>query len=254
MIFEERFMDGELIVQDKYALDKCNPEVDSMFLTANTYYLLQKKASHSVLGRFAHFDDKRNVIFRRFDRPGAREGAPYNNPNNLSRDNLIGMINYCGWRGWENCAKSVAKQILLRGSFFQNTHTTEGKRKLLPDFCGPSSWAVIVRACALPTLLALPLLLILDAITTLQTLFTVLLTPANKASTVYHTLATLHRATVKQPTPFSLLNYRLFLKLRKPVPGYEAESGVISALKYYSRSSFDPPIYEVAEKFLKENA
>jgi hypothetical protein len=248
-VFSEQFHDGELIVQDKYALYKCNPEVDSMFLTANTYYFLQRKFHFSPF--YTKVGDE--FFARRFYQAGARANAPYNQPSNLSRDNHIGFINYLGWTGETELAKSAAKQILLRGSFFQNTHTTLGERKLLPDFCGPSSWACIVRACSLHSLVAFPLLFILDALALLQTCFTVFFTPADKASTVYHTLATLHRGTVKQPTVFSKLSWKCFVNWRKKVPGYEAESGVISALMYYSRASYDPPIFEIAKQFLKEN-
>lgn len=250
-IFEERFHDGELIVQDKYDLTHCNPEVDSMFLTANTYYLLGKRFNPSP-----YFIGD---IPRRYYKPGVRDGEsgisrPYDNPNNMSRDNLTGMLVYLGWTEEWRLVRTLAKQILFRGSFFANTHDTTGIKKwpkALPDFAGPTTWGLLFRGMNLPTVLTYPILNVLDFYTLLATIYSVALSPAERTSTVYHTFTTLHWSKTKLPTVFSWLAYQTFIRCRKQVSGYPAKNGVISALKYYSRKPFDPPIYEIAERVFR---
>ena len=251
MIFEPRFHDGELVTQSQDCGTRCNPEVDSMFLTSNTYYLLGKKFDHS---KFFTEDGKP----RRYYRSGIRNRPEFTDPRNVSRDNLMGMFVYLGANKEFSITRRLAGDILKRGSFFPNTHTTSGDKKLLPDLCGPSTWATILRSVVsfksnpVVSLLVYPLLHVLDAYNVLKTLFTVYFSPVNRASTVYHTFSSLHFGTKRLPTVFSLLSYKLFTKLRKPVPGYDDKSGVVSALKYYSRGTFDPPIYEIVSQVLRQ--
>lgn len=247
-IFEPRFHDGDLITQAQDCGTQCNPEVDAMFLTANTYYLLGKKFDHTKFFT--------NGKPRRYYRAGIRGRPEFTNPNNVSRDNLMGLIVYLGANDEFTLTRNIASDIIKRGSFFPNTHTTSGESKPLPDFCGFSNWATILRSLISfkkhPVLSALvyPLLNVLDAYTVLKTLFTVYFSPVDRTSTVYHTFSALHFGTKRLPTIFSVLAYKAFVKLRKPVPGYPDESGVVSALKYYSRFSFDPPIYRIVKKVL----
>jgi hypothetical protein len=101
-------------------------------------------------------------------------------------------------------------------------------------------------------ILLLPLLLVCDVFFMLSLVFHVLKScyDPTYASTVYHEVSACFQAKDVFPTPFTAIGRYIFLKFRRPVEGYPAESGVISALKYYSRSSFDPPIFEVSRKLI----
>ncbi len=58
------------------------------------------------------------------------------------------------------------------------------------------------------------------------------------------------RETVQ--TPFSYLAEKIFLNYRNQVPGYEHKESIVSAMKYYSRKSYDPPIQDLVARVVKK--
>jgi len=180
-----------------------------------------------------------------------KETLIYDNPNHVSRDNSLGMIMMMGHFGDRKFVRNFMLQTLLRGSFFQNTHTVKGEKKSFPDFAGPGSWSIMIRSGFSKPILVLlyPLLLLLDIGFMASYLFHVLLSKKDPThtSTVFHMLSGLLLAR-QLPTPFSFIAEKVFLNFRSKVPGFDDEEPVVSALKYYSRSTYDPPIYELGAR------
>lgn len=261
-----------LLIQQKSDGTKINC-IDSMFLTGNTMY--QKALTGSVVW----FDGKPIVevfnnakeayradegVHRRYwhtGKAGANYKSPdevplYTNPNTLSRDNHIGYLILLGYMGNKSEVRKVAENIIKRGSFFQNKITNKGVKKPFADFCGPSQWSILARAMFNKTDLhtfILPLL-ILDFFFMLSILVHVLKSwyDPTYASTVYHEVSALVQAKVTIETPFTKIATFLMFKCRRGVKEFPDKSPVVSALKYYSRGKYDPPIYEVTEELIKK--
>lgn len=141
-----------------------DPEQDAAFHTMHYYFLASKYGQEldymreplkegfsKALAHFTHSDG----VFRRFPTAGMNshlpsfgisEHAHYDRPENLSRDNTLPIILACGEFGEHKAIADFAIKMLKRGSFFQNTYDTQGKKKPLPDFADPSHWSVIARA------------------------------------------------------------------------------------------------------------
>jgi hypothetical protein len=147
-----------------------DPDVDAPFHTMHYYFLASlyrqkydynglplKEGFQYALHKFTHSEG----VFRRFPtegknakdengnlRPsfGISEHSYFNDPKNLSRDNTLPIILACGEFGEVEVLEAFIKNMLKRGSFFQNKYDTQGKRKVLPDFATPDHWSVILRA------------------------------------------------------------------------------------------------------------
>lgn len=185
------------------------------------------------------------------------ESVIWTDPRTVSRDNSIGYICLAGYMGHYKSMRSFAWGVLKRGSFFQNTRTTKGKPKLVPDFCGLTQWSTLLRACFKPgVLVALyPVLLFLDVFFMLSLIFDVLRSKfkPNHCSTVFHTVSAIMQKRVTLPTPFSALGGWVYFKFLSKPDGYIMdEHAVISCLRYYSRASYDPPIYNVTKRLIEE--
>lgn len=179
----------------------------------------------------------------------------YTDPSHVSRDNSMNMIMLLGKLGHHEEVRKILFNIVKRGSFFQNTHTVKGERKFLPDLCGPEQYSVILRASTHKNYLLFlyPLFLFLDLFFLLSILVHVLKSKKDPtyASTVHHYLSAVLQTTDTIQTPFSWLAKKLFLNYRDPVPEFYDKEPIVSAMKYYSRSDYDPPIYETTARVVE---
>lgn len=244
--FEDRFYVDDRIVQDYSRPDLCNPEVDSMYLTSNVNYL-----TDNFFNPFS-FIDPDSGLPRRWNK-ASLNGHPYNSPDNVSRDNLMGFMVYLSSIGLSSWNRRWAKKILSRGSFFFNSKTTKGEKKFLSDFCGPEHWATIIRTLS-PSKYLYPLVYILDIFFAIRIAIHVI-RYTDKASTVLHTLSACKLHATVMPTLISDYAILLFLIKRKVVKGYEMGEdiscgGIYSALKYYSRAPYDPPLHNLGTIFI----
>lgn len=208
------------------------------------------------------FSDRYGVIRRYYENYDKLLGANpeetkrYTNPNHVSRDNSMGYMMLAGHMGNKGFVRNFMFRILKRGSFFQNTHTVKGEKKIVPDFCDPSHWALLLRAGLPKPLLILlyPLFLVLDIFHFISYTFHVIQSwfDPTHTSTVLHMLSgvLMCRSTIQ--TPFSYLAEKVFINYRKQVPGFEDKEPIVSALKYCSRQVYDPPIYEVTERIMRK--
>jgi len=239
--------------------------IDSNFLTTNMVYqksaiggsIWFNKNGLSYMAKNAGIDytASKGVIRRYPENFGKLIGANpeettrYTNPNHVSRDNSMGMMIMQGHFGAKAAVRAFMLNTIKRGSFFQNTHTVKGEKKILPDFCGPEQWALLLR-CGLPKIaliLLYPVLLVLDIFLLLNYSWHVIQSrfiDASHTSTVLHMLSGVLLCRSMQ-TPFSYLSEKIFLNYRAQVPGFEDKEPIVSALKYYSRQTYDPPIYEL---------
>jgi hypothetical protein len=177
------------------------------------------------------------------------------NPNHVSRDNSMGYIMMLGKFGYHEDVRKILLNIVKRGSFFQNTHTVKGERKLLPDLCGPEQYSVILRASTQKKYLLLlyPLILLLDFFFMLSILIHVVKShyDPSHTSTINHELSAVLQAKDTVQTPFSWIAEKLFLNYRLPMIGYPDKENLVSCMKYYSRSSYDPPVYEITARVVE---
>lgn len=242
--------------------DKINA-VDSNFLTTNALYqasvsgddkwldsLSVKACSILAIHRFM----KDGKLIRYQKNIDTEEGKLWTDPRTVSRDNSLGYIILAGHLGESNRLKSYALDILKRGSFFQNTHTTKGERKFLPDFCGPGAWSIILRAIFQNRTSKL-ILYPLDFFWSLSLILHVLKSHTKyfQTSTCFHEVSAIIQSKLTVQTLFSRIGSHVYLNYRKKFdePYYD-DNGVVSALKYYSRAKYDPPIYEITKNALKE--
>lgn len=257
----------------QYLIQKSDSKInciDSNFLTTNIalqkFYLGENwvngddliLVSKSIL---KDYSDRYGVIrryYENFDKllgSNPEETKRYKNPNHVSRDNSMGYLMLSGHIGKKGFVRQFIINMLKRGSFFQNTHTVKGEKKLVPDFCGPSQYALLLRAGLPQPLLILlyPLLLIVDFFYLLSYTFHVLQSwyDPTHTSTVPHMLSGVLTCRSTIQTPFSYLAEKVFINYRKQVPNYEDKEPIVSALKYYSRKPYDPPIYLVGERVLR---
>jgi hypothetical protein len=256
----ERFIDDYTFLVQKTP-DHFNA-VDSNFLTTNALY--QKLASEdnewvngnkctttAILALYRFFTNGK--IRRYHSIQDSEEGRLWTDPRTVSRDNSIGYIILAGFMGETNRVKKIALDILKRGSFFQNTHTTKGKRKFLPDFCGLSTWSIIYRALFQKKSLVL-FLYLLDFFWLLHLIVHVLKSHTKyfQTSTVFHQVSALIQTKLTKETLFSKLGFSFYFLFHRSFKDYfeEGDNGVISALRYYSRAKYDPPIYDITKKSL----
>lgn len=249
--------------------------IDSNFLTSNMLYQKALLGDHSwfngnVLPWVARNvkDDYRTPegSIRRYYKDFTGDQVPigadeaetsrYTNPNHVSRDNSLGFIMMLGKFGYRKAARSLLYKILLRGSFFQNTHTVSGTKKFLPDLCGLEQYSIILRACFTPPilLLLLPLLLVTDLFFLLSIAVHVVKSyyDPTHTSTCLHELSAVAQAKDTFDTPFTILARYLFLNKRRPVPEFPDKEPIVSALKYYSRFTYDPPIFETSSRLVDQ--
>lgn len=236
ILIPERFFDKQtgVIFQPK-RLNTGDRYVDSMFLTTNTAYQLNDKN----LFEKTFYCFYNGTDFMRYLQ-NEENGRLNSSPKNLSRDNFIGMLICLGHFEKKDILKQEALKILKRGSFYQNTRTYLYNKPKIPDFAGPVSWAVILKGLGYKNI-------ILDLFVLMMSIYAVLksrIVP-DHASTVYHEVSTFDY--LKQNSFLTKLANLLYNKYRKGVEGYPSSNGVVSALKYYSRAVYDPPIYEVTE-------
>lgn len=244
--------------------------IDSNFLTTNIafqklYLGEQWVNEYSPLDiskkALKAYSDQYGVIRRYYENfdtllgANPEETARYTNPNHVSRDNSMGYMMLSGHVGEKGFVRSFLWKTIKRFSFFQNTHTVKGEKKIVPDFCGPSQYAILLRAALPKFLLVLlyPLILLLDIFYFLSYTFHVIQSrfDPTHTSTVLHMLSgvLMCRSTIQ--TPFSYLAEKVFINYRKQVPDFEDEEPIVSAMKYYSRKSYDPPVYEVTERVIR---
>jgi hypothetical protein len=240
----ERFIDSRTgcIQQDR---DDGDRNVDSMYLTMNTAYQLDDddyfdlKADYFVNRKWPEVE-----YFRyQYNEASGRENR---DPRNLSRDNFIGMLICLGKFKHTKILNKIKDQIWNRGSFYQNTRTyIDGKRKI-PDFAGPVTWAVIFKGLGQPNIFLLDLLVLFMAS------FAVVKSriAPKVASTVYHEISTYHYLSTNSIA--TKLAWKLYYTFRAGVKDCPREHNLLSALAYYSRASYDPPIEEVTKAFLKK--
>jgi hypothetical protein len=183
-----------------------------------------------------------------------QETIRYTLPNHVSRDNSMGYIMMLGKLGLHSQAREVLFNIIKRGSFFQNTHTVKGVKKIVPDFCGPEQYSVILRSCFSKNILLLmyPLLMLLDCFFLLNVIVHVAKSyyDPTHTSTCHHGLSAVLQNRDTYRTPASFIAEKLYLSVRKSVPNYPDSEPVVSAVKYYSRAEYDAPIYETTARVL----
>ena len=250
--------------------------IDSNFLTSNTIYQKAVMGDHSWINgrslsniasvaRDAYRADK--GLIRRYNKnygslPGANseETKRYTDPNHCSRDNSIGYIIMLGKYGYTDDVKDISLNIIKRGSLFQNKIKVDGSKKFMPDLCDPGQYGILMRAALSKSDLYLGylVLMICDLFMLLNVGIHVLQSKKDPThtSTVYHMISALMQAKDTVETPFSKLATYLLLNKRSGVPGFEHDEPVVSAMKYYSRTSYDPPLEEIVErsvKYLREN-
>lgn len=258
---------GYLIQKSSYKTNM----IDSNFLTTNTIYqkavLGDKKwfdgkpLSDIANGAMIDFRDSEGVIRRYHENYSELKGANpqetnwYKDPRHVSRDNSMGYIMMLGKFGYHDEVRKILFNIVKRGSFFQNTHSVKGERKPLPDLCGPEQYSVILRASTQQNklLILYPLILFLDLFFFLSILVHTIKSyyDPTHTSTIHHELSAILQAKDTIQTPFSWLAEKIFLKYRLPVKGYPDKEALVSCVKYYSRSDYDPPIYETTSRVVE---
>jgi hypothetical protein len=245
--------------------------IDSNFLNTNS--LFQK----SIIGDTNWFNNNgleymsnvmkttyranKGVIRRYSDNFGALPGTSseettrYNNPNHVSRDNSMGYLMMLSRFGGKAEVSSFMWNTLMRGSFFQNTHTVKGIKKTVPDFCGPEQWALLIRAgFSKPMLILLyPLLMVLDVFLMLNYVWHVLQSfySPYHTSTVFHMLSGVLLLKTSMQTPCSFIAEKVFLNCRKSPEGYHHKEAIVNAMAYYSRQTYDPPLEQLTEKVMQ---
>jgi hypothetical protein len=225
--------------------------VDSMFLTCNSAYQLDdddyfhlKHPSFRV--KYVGADPtNRFVMYSRYpyNEKSGRKNTSY---RNLSRDNFIGMLVCLGHFKYKDELREEMEKIFNRFSFYQNDRTYLDHKPKIRDFAGPVTWAVIFKGLGYSNIL------LLDFLVLLMSLFTVIkswIAPKH-ASTVFHEVSAFHY--LRKNSTFCELSWRIYVKYRRGVREFPAECGVLSALRYYSRAKYDPPIYKVTEQLLRK--
>lgn len=264
-----------------------DPEIDSMYMTSYYCYF------SSILGTegtHAYFNDCLNVfcekrqfgVFRRYNSMGqnkTEESPPeshFNNPANLSRDNTLALIITLGRLGYFNLIKAFMKQMLKRYSFFQNTHTHKGVKKLMPDLATPDHWATFIRAyvearsCREVNNLSLFIkslvwfsLCFMDIFSVFQTLLHVFHTrfiTANETGSELNFLASCVQRTEVLPTPLSIFanyiyyNWRAFPTEVAENGRYEDKAYLAAVQNFFSRGrrhKIMPPIDDLVIEVMK---
>lgn len=237
--------------------------IDANFLNTNYYYqkLQYDKSPDTVLKAievFEIFQKRPGIIKRYYTRetpkgtkaPHSMEQLLWYDSRTVSRDNSMGWIVLAGYLNERESVKIFAKRCLKRFSFFQNTRTVRGEKKIVPDFCSFAEWATIIRACYEKPFY--PLLLFLDLFFLLDIVIKVIKSNySNDNSTVFHTVSCLYQ---KKDISTFLSNWATILYfnfLVKP-KGYENEMPIVANLKQYSDYKYDPPIYEVTEELIRK--
>lgn len=154
-----------------------DPEVDSAYHTMHYYYLAKLyNQKEDYIGRDLQDGFEKSVkhyihskgIFRRFSSEGQwaidsegnpnqkynfyNENAYFNNPDNLSRDNMMPTIIALGEYGNVDEVKAAIWELIKRFSFFQNHYTTRGEEKptifgiKTADVATPDHWSIFLRS------------------------------------------------------------------------------------------------------------
>jgi len=177
------------------------------------------------------------------------EYSRYTDYNTVSRDNSMGHIILRAKLGCYAQNRQFLYDIIKRGFTFQNKITVKGEPKFIADLCGPEHLATILRSCWSPDKLKYlyPLFLVLDLFFLLSILVHVIRSYYDSyyCSTVFHTMSAMLQFKETLQTPISKLSTLLFFLRKKPT-GYESYGTLESCLRRYSRSSFDPPIYDLS--------
>ena len=243
------------LVQKKYASAVKYNAVDSNFLNSN--YLYQKllvepdqKTRDHAHKFIKMYQNQLGTLRRYYKTESMREDGEdqlWTNPNTVSRDNSMGFIVLAGYLDRRDVVRQFAINTIKRGSFFQNKITNKGEKKIVPDFCGPSQWSTIVRSCFKDNILLFlyPLLLVLDFFFMLSLIWDVLYSyyHPKETSTVFHTVSAIYQKKFTLQTPFSMIGSYIYMGYRCPIKEYQGHR-IVTCLKYYSRVSYDPPIYE----------
>jgi hypothetical protein len=138
----------------------------------------------------------------------------YSNPNNFSRDQQTPLVLACGAAQDRYALKHLFAQHIKRFGFYQNTHDSNGKRKI-PDIMSPEHLGYYIRSawqCRIHWALALyPLLLLGDLFMLLGIVLTNLKADKDMdyCDDINGQLA-LMQANISLPTPITLLCNKLF--------------------------------------------
>ncbi len=261
---DDYVVDYNLIIQKKK--DFFNA-IDSNFLTTNTIAqeIMNDWISPSdneevfigrlqAVGRFWNGD--KQILRFPISYSNNVESRNWDDPRTVSRDNSLGCLVASALVGRRKSNKQFAIDTIKRFSFFQNTHTVKMEKKIVPDFAGPGSWSVILRATGgARGFLYYPIYLFFDLFLLISTLFFVL---KNKFydndynSPLYHMVTTAFYCSLDQPTLFSRLNRWVLVKFCPVNKKFDnGEHPIITQLMEYSRMYYDPPIYETTKKLLK---
>lgn len=245
---------GGYIVQMRR--DKSYNAIDSNFLTTNTYYLqsLYGGFDRSYISTILKYSQNGQFLRFPYSLPAGSESIHWNDPRTVSRDNSIGCLialsELCGADGVKEC-RSFAWNMIKRLSFFQNTHDVKLNKKLLPDFCTPGTWGIILRSTKLFTSrLWLPMYLVLDSFYTLTLISFIIKCRRdnNYNSPLYHMVSSVYFMDAAHWNVVSNFNKWLLLNkvpMNKNYPGIDS---IWSQLREYSRMDYDPPIYHVYEQ------
>lgn len=244
--------------------------IDTNFLTTNTIYQkimlgdifwYDKSNIESTANKCLHMLYRNGKIIRYYKNfpmligTSTLETIRYTDYRTVSRDNSMGYLILAGHMGQKDKVKKFMWDTLLRFSFFQNTLTVKGERKLLPDLCGPSQWSVLLRAgFTKPSLILMyPLLLVLDFFYMLSYIFHVARSYTNPShtSTVHHMLSAVIQAKKNVPTVFTYIAEKVF-KMRKQVTDFKRADSLTSAMSYYSRQTYDPKIEHVTVRVVED--
>lgn len=247
-----------------------DPEVDAPFHTMHYYFLASlyrqkydyngipcKEGFQYALHKFTHSEG----VFRRFPTEGSQarledgslnprfgvsEHSCFDRPENLSRDNTLPIILACGEYGEHEVLLTFIKNMLKRGSFFQNWYDTQGKRKVLPDLATPDHWSVILRAYLKArnvagkqdngiSMLLFPFILLGDLFMVISNLLTVIHSwwePNHAPSELGHVCRTAQAQNLMD-NPVSKLARLIYVKGRR-----KATSGFPDKIRHIGKSAY----------------
>lgn len=188
------------------------------------------------------------------DPPGVMVRHIGANPNNVSGDQLVPAF-ACTMVKRDGYFRDMVGQLLKRFGFAQNTHDTDGSRKLVPDFLLHRVIMFIARVYA-PRLAPLA-----DVVLFINTLVTVidlrLRNDPDHVDPFVNAVATLYSCNVYRPTYLSKLSARMLERWSiktlgdndsyAPYAMNPISSNVIGGLRWYHRaaSGGNPEIGEV---------
>jgi len=251
------YADEKGCLVQKYSNGQYNA-IDSSFLTTNYLYqsYICDPGSDAGLKKAHTFLSSENELTRYWKNEGFNvESRRWIDPDTCSRDNSMGVLCCLVEMNHYGNVRLIASDILGRYSFFQNIITVKGKDKRFSDFC-IAEWAVIFRGVMPKKIswLLYPLYYLFDLLTLVSVLVYVLhnLYDNNYNSPLFHLISQVECINRNRSTIFGKVARFMLYNFTPMNKDYDDFEPVVSQLKEYSRSEYDPPIYEVTARLLKK--